>query len=100
MLDENIGLAGTIENTKKLLKKLSSLLSLNGQILANVEDVKKDYVIWEARCTWKKKHGPWFKWIKFNSKFLIKLCEKQGLKAQIIKRDKPRYIIKIQNSKP
>jgi len=36
-----VGLAGTIENTKKLLKKLSNLLSPNGQILANVEDVKK-----------------------------------------------------------
>ncbi len=95
LLDENIGLAGTVKNTKKLLKKLSSLLSSKGQILANVEEVAGNYYIWEARALWNGKYGPWFKWIKFNSSFLIKLCQKQGLKAEVVSKDKKRYIIKI-----
>ncbi|MFH1294541.1 MAG: methyltransferase domain-containing protein [Candidatus Aenigmatarchaeota archaeon] len=98
LLDENLGFGGTIENTKKLLEKLSNLLSAHGQILANGGDVEKDYLIREFRAVWKRKHGPWFKWMKFNSRFLVKLCGEQGLKAEIIERDRSRYAVKITHS--
>ncbi|MBM3230428.1 class I SAM-dependent methyltransferase [Candidatus Pacearchaeota archaeon] len=95
LLDENMGLAGTLNKTKKLLRKLSHLLAPEGQILANIEEVKGDYSIWEARALWKNVRGPWFKWIKINSKFLIRLCKEQGLSAEVIQRDGPRYVIRI-----
>jgi len=96
LLDENIGLVETVNKAKKLLKKLSKLLAPNGKILANAQEAgKKDYDVWEARALWKKQHGPWFKWIKFNSRYLTKICNEQGLRAQIIERDGVRYIVKI-----
>ncbi len=100
LLDENVGLAENVRKTKKLLKVLSNLLSENGQILANIEEVKgKNYSIWKARAVWNNKKGPWFKWIKLNSKLLRKLCNKQRLKCEIVKRDGKRYIARVKRLK-
>jgi SAM-dependent methyltransferase len=96
LLDENIGITESVKGLKILLKKLATILKKDRQILANIEDIIDNYEIWRARCVWKGEKGKYFRWIRFNSQFLVKLCGDLGLKAKIIARDGKRYIIKIE----
>ena len=100
LLENNLGMAQTIPNTKKLLRILANLLNKSGKILTNVRDVKNgDYFDGKMRMIYKNKKGDWISWISFSPKFLKSLCEDVGLKMQILNRDKYHYLAKITREK-
>lgn len=95
-LENNLGIGGTVDMTKKLLNKLSKLLKDNGQILANsrrVPDIK--YVAVELRPVWKNKVGPKFGWIHFNINFLSDLCGQAGLSLKVLQGNQHNYLLRI-----
>ena len=96
LLENNLGMAGTLKRTKQLLKILTNLLNKKGQILTNASDVPKGtYLEEELTPIWKSKKGQKFRWIRFNSKFLKELCEEAKLNLEIIDRDKYHYLARI-----
>ncbi len=96
LLENNLGMAETPSKTKRLLLILAKLLNNNGQILTNAREIKKKpYYIAEMYPYYKNEKGQKFKWISFNSKFLIKLCSKLRLNSNIVGRSKDHYLLKI-----
>ena len=96
LLENNLGIAGTIEKAGKLLKILKNLLKKNGQILTNCMNVpNQNYFEAEVYPIWKEEQGKKFKWISFNPLFLNELCNKFGLRMKVIKRDKWFYLARI-----
>ena len=96
LLENNLGMAGTLKKTKQLLKILANLLKKDGQILTNAWNVpKRTYYEGELSPVWKEKKGQKFKWISFNAKFLKGLCEEVGLNFEIVDRDRYHYLAKI-----
>ena len=96
LIENNLGIAETPEKTKKLLKKLSSLLTENGQILSNCGAVQtSEFYIHHYTTIYNGKKGQPFKWISFNEKYLAKICKETELKMQIIGRKKYEYLAKI-----
>lgn len=102
-LENNLGLGGTVNKTKKLLKKISGLLKDGGQILAIASRVPdKKFIAAELRPVWKQKVGPKFGWIHFNIDFLSGLCDKAGLSLKVLQGNQHGYLLKIvkRNQKP
>lgn len=96
LLENNLGMAGTLRKTKQLLHVLRNLLKKNGQILTNVRNVPKGtYFVGELKPVWKERKGQKFKWISFNAKFLKELCEDAGFNLEILERDRYNYLAKI-----
>ena len=96
MLENNLGFGGNVDNTKKLLKKLSDLLKPEGQILTILLRVPdKKYVTVELRPVWKNKVGPKFGWINFNINFLSDLCQQLGFKLKVLHGNQHSSLIKI-----
>lgn len=98
LLENNLGIGGTVDKTKKLLKKLSKLLKKEGQILAIISrrSENKKYIKVELKPIYKQKIGKKFNWINFNINFLYDLCKKEGLQLKILKTTKESYLISIQ----
>lgn len=96
LLENNLGLGGNLNKTRKLLKKLSSLLKNDGQIIAIIRNVSsKKYVALKLRPVWKNKAGPKFGWIHFNLNFLSDLCSRAGLHLKVIQGNQYSYLVKI-----
>jgi len=97
MLENNLGMGGDVEGTKKLLKKLSNLLNNYGQILIilSKRSGEKDFLINELTPAYKGIKGKSFKWINFNLKFLIKLCHGASLNLKLISGNKYYSLVKI-----
>lgn len=84
-LGNNLGIGGTVNKTKELLKKLSDLLNNDGQILAIVRSVHDNkFVAVELKPVWKRKIGPKFGWIHFNIDFLSDLCEQAEFHLKVL----------------
>jgi len=95
-LENNLGLGGSIDKTKKLLKKLSVILKNGGQILAISRNLRnKKYFPIELNPVWKDKIGPKFGWIHFNINFLSDLCEEAGLHLKILQGNQHSYLVRI-----
>lgn len=95
-LENNLGIGGNVDKTKKLLKKLSNLLKNDGQILAIARRVPdKKYVAVELKPVWKQKVGPKFGWIHLNINFLSDLCEQAGLHLKVLQGNQHSHLIKI-----
>lgn len=95
-LENNLGIGGTIDKTKKLLKILSMILKNDGQILAITRRVpEKKYVAVELKPVWKQEVGPKFGWIHFNINFLSDLCEQAGLHLKVLQGNQHSHLIKI-----
>ena len=95
-LENNLGLGGSIDRTKKLLKKLSIILKNDGQILAISRNLlNKKYFLIELNPVWKDKIGPKFSWIHFNINFLSDLCDEAGLHLKILQGNQYGCLIKI-----
>ncbi len=101
-LGGNLGIAGSVDKTKKLLKKLSNILKKDGQILAILRRLPdKKYVAVELRPVWKNKTGPKFGWIHFNINFLSDLCRQEELRLKVLQGNKHSYLVRIvKNSLP
>ena len=97
MLENNLGMGGDVEGTKKLLKKLSNLLNNYGQILIilSKRSGEKDFLINDLTPFYKGIRGKSFKWINFNIKFLIKLCHEVSLNLKLISGNKYYSLVKI-----
>ncbi|MFA5796951.1 MAG: class I SAM-dependent methyltransferase [Candidatus Woesearchaeota archaeon] len=99
LVENNLGMAETVQRTEILLKKLASMLNKEGCILTNARNVPNGtYYIGELYPLYKNRRGQKFKWISFNAKFLRKLCAKNNLKLEIVDRDKRHYLAKITKS--
>jgi len=95
-LENNLGLGGSIDKTKKLLKKLSILLKKDGQILAISRNLQnKKYFSIELNPVWKNKIGPKFGWIHFNINFLSDLCEEAGLHLKVLQGNQHSCLVRI-----
>lgn len=96
LLENNLGLGGTIPKTKKLLRILANLLNKNGQILTNGKNIPdRDYFVGELTPSYQDITGPSFKWISFNTKYLRELCGELNLRLEIIDKNKYQYLVKI-----
>jgi SAM-dependent methyltransferase len=81
LLENNLGMAGSIPRTLILLRKLKSLLAPGGQILMvmrNQEDA--DYHISVLRPMWRGDIAQPIRWAHYNVDYLAWLCERCGLK--------------------
>ncbi len=95
-LENNLGLGGSINKTKKLLKKLSNILKTDGQILAISKNLRnKKYFAIELNPVWKDKIGPKFGWIHFNINFLSDLCEEAGLHLKVLQGNQHNCLVRI-----
>ncbi len=89
LLENNIGLAGTLSKTKKLFKILTKLLKKNGQIIAIMRhtDYRKKYYSSKYIPLWKGKIAKKFRWFYFNINYLPRFCHKYNLKLDILNED-------------
>ena len=95
-LGNNLGIGGTVNRTKRLLKKLSNLLKSNGQILAiarNLPDRK--FVEVEIRPIWNQKVGPKFGWIHFNINYLSELCQQAEFRLKVLQGNQYSCLLRI-----
>jgi len=95
-LGNNLGIGGTVNRTKRLLKKLSILLKKDGQILAIVRRLPhKKYVKVEIEPIWNQKVGPKFGWIHFNTDFLSDLFEQAGFRLKVLQGNQHSCLLRI-----
>ncbi len=99
LLENNLGMAQTLPRAKRLLRILSSYLKPSGQILTDAHELKgrnHDTVFkGQLRPVWKDNVDDRFVWINFNSGYLKKLCEEEGLSMKVIGRNKTSYLARI-----
>jgi len=101
LLENNIGLAGTLSKTKKLFKILTKLLKKNGQIIAIMRhtDYRKKYYSSKYTPLWKGKTFKKFRWFYFNINYLPRFCHKYNLKLDILDEDndegRKMYLIRL-----
>ncbi|UCE24223.1 MAG: class I SAM-dependent methyltransferase [Candidatus Zixiibacteriota bacterium] len=95
-LGNNLGIGGTVNKTRKLLKKLSSLLKNDGQILAiGRRVIHKKFVEVQLRPVWKQQIGSRFDWIHISKDFLSDLCEQAGLRLKVLQGNQHYYLFRI-----
>ncbi len=96
LISNGLGMAETVPKTTKLLKILSKLLKKNGQIITTSRNVfGGKYHVAKLYPFYKNTKGKKFMWISFNSRFLSSLCNKAGLKLEVIDRGKRYYLARI-----
>lgn len=97
MFENNIGMSGSVQKTKKLLKKLKSLLKIDGQILiiSSKRSKELDYLETVLTPIYRGVKGESFKWINFNTKFLAKICSHMNLKLITVSGDKYSNLLRI-----
>lgn len=85
LFENNIGLAGTVSKTKRLIKALTRLLKEDGQIICEIVRTRT-VDSWAVLLTplWKGKKGKSFKWLHFSVNFLSKMCVKYGLEVEML----------------
>jgi SAM-dependent methyltransferase len=95
MLMNGIGLAGSLDGVKALLKKYNQLLPENGQVLFDSSDISylyrdtffpKDRYFGEVtyQYEYKKERGNEFKWIYIDKKTISKIASQVGFHCQVI----------------
>ena len=95
-LENSLGIGGTIDKIKKLLKKLSIILKNGGQILAIQRNIlNRNYFSIELNPVWQNKIGPKFGWMHFNINFLSDLCAKEGFRLKILQGNQRLCLIRI-----
>ena len=101
LFENNIGLAGTYSKTKRMFRKLTNLLKINGQIIAIVRhtDYRDKYYSSKYKIIWKEKIRKGFRWFYFNINFLPIFCRKYNLELEILDEDddegRKMYLIRL-----
>lgn len=107
VLMNGIGLAGKLEQLPVFLKKLTSFLTPEGQILIDSSDISYLYedgldkpagYYGELRYRYEylKENGDWFDWVYVDQESLIGITEKLGLKIEILHTDEnDQYLARI-----
>ena len=101
LLENNLGMAGSVDGTKKLLKKLSKILKDEGQILATISKRSRDedFLINELTPIYKNTVGKSFRWIHLSTAFLNTLCQTENLLLEMIRANRYYSLIKITKKK-
>ncbi|MEK6926903.1 MAG: class I SAM-dependent methyltransferase [Nanoarchaeota archaeon] len=100
LLENNLGMGETLSGTKKLLKKLVSILEPNGVILTNGRQAYNGkYFVARMSPIWKGNNGKMFNWISFDSEFLKNICAEEGLDLKVLFKDKQNYLAEITRGK-
>lgn len=95
-LGNGLGIGGTVNKTKKLLKKLSSILKNDGQILAiGRRVVHKKFVAVQLRPVWREQVGSRFDWIHMSRDFVSELCGQAGLCLTVVQGNQHYYLFRI-----
>lgn len=88
LFENNIGLAGTVSKTKRLIKILSKLLKDNGQIICEIVRTRTvDTYTVLLTPLWNGKRGKSFKWLHFSINFISRMCLKHGLEVELLDED-------------
>jgi len=96
LFENNIGIAGSVNRTKVLLKKLFLLLEDKGQILIVLRNAKgKEFVQVTLQPTWKDIKGEKFKWIIYDKDYLKKLCSQMNLNLEVLMSEDNNHLIRI-----
>ena len=95
-LGNNLGIGGTVNKTRKLLTKLSSLMKNDGQILAIARRVvHKRFVSVQLRPVWKGQVGARFDWIHMSRDFISELCDKTDFRLTVVQGNQHYYLFRI-----
>ncbi|MFX1258523.1 MAG: methyltransferase domain-containing protein, partial [Promethearchaeota archaeon] len=101
LLENNIGLGGTLLKTKRLFKILTKLLKSNGQIIAIMRHTNYKNKFYSSKYTplWKGKLLKKIRWFYFNINYLPRFCHKYNLKLEILGEDndegRKMYLIRL-----
>lgn len=95
LLENNLGMGGSIERADALLCTLASLLATGGQILMAQREIPQEWVIRELTIEYKGAQST-FPWLHLSSKTVRRLCENNGLAFEILMRGKHQmYLAKV-----
>lgn len=97
MFKNNLWIWGTIDWTKKLLKKVEKLLKPNGQILIILSGRAKDEDYLQTEITPVYRWIKWepFKWITFNKEYLRKMCDELWLSLKVLSSNRYYSFVRI-----
>ncbi|MFC1644994.1 class I SAM-dependent methyltransferase [Patescibacteria group bacterium] len=99
-LENGLGIGGSVDSARKLLRVVHGLLKKDGHALATVRRLSdRNYFISELMPVWKGKVGPKFGWIHFNINFLSGLCGEAGLKLKVLQGNQYSYLVEIVKDK-
>lgn len=97
MFKNNLWIWGTVDWTKKLLKKVEKLMKLNGQILIILSGRAKDKDYLQTEITpvyiWIRWES--FKRITFNKKYLRKICDNLWLSLKVLSSNRYYSFVRI-----
>jgi SAM-dependent methyltransferase len=95
-LGNGLGIACTVSGTKRLLRKLSSLLTVGGQVLAIGRRVThRRFVAVQLRPVWQERVGPRFDWIHISRDLLSDLCKRSALCLSVVQGNQYYYLFRI-----
>lgn len=95
LLENNLGMGGSIEKIRELLKILSNLLKDDGQILLIQRNISEEYYIGEITVEYKGEQES-FNWVHLSQKLVENLCREEGLKLEILDKSRGQlYLGKI-----
>lgn len=85
LFENNIGLAGTVSKTKRLIKVLINLLKDDGQVICEIVRTRT-VDTWTVLLTpfWNGKKGKSFKWLHFSINFISRICVNFGLEVEVL----------------
>lgn len=86
LLENNLGLGGSIKKTQSLLKVLYRLLSEDGQILMIQREIENDFIVSELNIEYRKENEK-LNWLHISSNYLKVISDEAGFQCKIIKRD-------------
>ncbi len=97
LLENNLWMAWSISNLKKLLNILSNLLKDDGQILNILSQRSKNYKYIESKLIPIYKEVVWdeFYWLNLSSDFLYDFCKKYNLNLEVLSANKYNKLIRI-----
>ena len=96
LLGNGLGIGGSVEGTRRLLRQLSKLLKDDGQVLVIARRVtQKKFVATRLCPVWKQKEGPGFRWIHIGRTLLSDLCVRVGLCLSVIQGNQHLYLLRI-----
>ncbi len=95
LLQNNIGIGGTLPRTMELLKVLRGLLKPDGIILTDARATKKKFISKTITLSWKGKRSQSFQWAYFSRSYLRKLCDEAGLNIKVLDNTHSSYLAKI-----
>lgn len=86
LLENNLGLGGSIEKSKILMRILHKLISNKGQILMIQREIENDFVVSELNIEYRNENEK-LNWLHISSNYLKVISDELGFECQILQRD-------------